>query len=182
MKYFKKELWAAANSENEAKEKHALRQWNRNLKAYVRQVEKLKPRLTKAAYRFFTKENLHDGRLLSFTTGDDIDYDLKLVALNSRNRGEPSVTMSVLNYTQDALYILKYKKLRKILFDFPTEEPLFYQEGDSIHDWGYEELTSANRHYLRHEVLFSSGATILMEFQNFSYKKVILKNSKGPVF
>jgi hypothetical protein len=59
-----------------------------------------------------------------------------------------------------------------VLFDFPSGEPLFHEEGGRIDDWGYDELTAAGKLYLRHEVLFSSGATALIEFQKFSYKRV----------
>jgi hypothetical protein len=43
-----------------------------------------------------------------------------------------------------------------------------------IDDWGYAELTSADKNYLRHEILFSSGAIILIEFRKFSHKRVWL--------
>ena len=45
---------------------------------------------------------------------------------------------------------------------------MFYSEGEGFDDIGYDELTEANHEFLRHEILFSSGASILFEFQNIS--------------
>jgi len=45
------------------------------------------------------------------------------------------------------------------------------REGDHIGDWGYDEVTAVDENYLRHEVLFSTGTTILIEFKHFSYER-----------
>jgi hypothetical protein len=66
---------------------------------------------------------------------------------------------------------LKYGSVRKVVFDYPTDVPLFHHEGGHIGDWGYDEVTAADENYLRHEVLFSSGTTILIEFTQFSFER-----------
>jgi hypothetical protein len=38
--------------------------------------------------------------------------------------------------------------------------------------WGYHELTDVGDGFLRHEVLFSSGATLLTEFRELTVTKV----------
>lgn len=79
--------------------------------------------------------------------------------------------MKVLGQDLDVLYTLKYTKVKKVVFEFPSEEPLFYDEGDHIGDWGYDELTAADDLYLRHEVLFASGTIILVEFKHFTIQQ-----------
>src|SRR4051812_3371092 len=102
MKYFTKELWAGFNADDETFEK-TRGQWDLNLRAYSRQLERLKPRLTKNASRFFTQLSLHDGRLLAFTAGDRIQFRSQDLASLSRNTGRPEVQMQILNFEQNWL-------------------------------------------------------------------------------
>jgi hypothetical protein len=70
MKYFTKDMWAGFNHKGALKDQNVHELWDRNLRQYLHQLEQLQSRLSKKAYRFFTTESLHDGRLLAFTTGD----------------------------------------------------------------------------------------------------------------
>lgn len=167
MKYFTKEIWRGNN--NWRKSDWAREQWELNSREYARQLEELKPRLTEETYRFFTSESLHDGRLLDFTAGDRIDFDVHGPDRFDFNEHNPSVRMRVFGACADALHTLRYAGVRRALFDYPTDDPLFHEEGRHIGDWGYDELTDAGGGYLRHEVLFASGTTILVEFKHFSY-------------
>ena len=171
MKYFTKELWRGYNSRSNAGEKQAHEQGELNAREYVRQLEGLKPLLTDEAYRFFTEESLHDGRLLAFAAGDGINFDAQGSDKFDINAHDPSVRVRVLGANLDVLYTLRYTEVRKVLFDYPTDDPLFHQEGEHIGDWGYDELTAAGDNYLRHEILFASGTTILIEFRQFSWER-----------
>jgi hypothetical protein len=171
MKYFTKELWLGYNSRNDAVNRNAIEQGEFNYHEYVRQLEELRPRLSENTHRFFTTENLHDGRLLAFTTGDGIDFNTHGSEKFDINARKTSVQMKVLGASLDMLFTLNYTKVKRIVFDYPTDEPLFHKEGWHIGDWGYDELTAADDKYLRHEVLFASGTTILIEFKDFSYEK-----------
>ncbi|MFL6231012.1 MAG: hypothetical protein ACJ741_19730 [Pyrinomonadaceae bacterium] len=182
MKYFTKELWEGLNTEDDALFRQADEQWECNREAYFRQLQQVKTRLSKSAARFFGSVSLHDGRLLAFVSGDHVGYRESELSSVSRNKGRPEVRMHVLDFEQRWLHSLSYAKVRKVLFDFPSDHPLFYEEGGRIADWGYDELTDAGDSYLRHEVLFSSGTTILIEFQRFSYKRTRVVGSKGTVF
>jgi hypothetical protein len=171
MKYFTKELWLGYNSRNDDVEGAALEQGERNRQEYVRQLEELRPRLSEDTYRFFTGENLHDGRLLAFIAGDGIDFDIHGPERFDISSNNTSVRMKVLGANLDILFTLKYTKVKRVVFDYPTDEPLFHREGRQIGDWGYDELTAADDKYLRHEILFASGTAILIEFKDFSYEK-----------
>ena len=171
MKYFTKELWAANNSGDVAASRRAYEQGERNTREYLHQLERLKPRLNEQTHRFFTTENLHDGRLLGFTAGDGVDYDVRGPEIFDINAHRTSARMKVLGENLDVLYTLSYAGVRRVLFDYPTDDPLFHGEGAHVGDWGYDELTAADEDYLRHEILFASGTTILIEFKDFSYEK-----------
>ena len=178
MKYFTRELWLGYNSRNDEVNKTAIEQGERNYHEYVRQLEKLRPRLSENTHRFLTTENLHDGRLLAFIAGDGIDFNIngsEKFDINARNT---SVQIKVLGANLDMLFTLKYTEVRRVIFDYPTDQPLFHNEGCHIGDWGYDELTAADDKYLRHEVLFASGTTILIEFKDFSYEKEECEGSR----
>jgi hypothetical protein len=174
MKYFTKEIWAGYNTHDDSEFQKNMGMHEGNRREYFLQLEQLKPRLSKQTYRFFTTENLHDGRLLAFTASDDLSFNIDSSKRFDRNSRRTGVLMRVLNYEQDHLYTLKYTKVKRALFDFPTEDPLFDEEPDDISDWSFDELTAADEVYLRHEVLFSSGTTIAIEFKHFSYEKLRL--------
>ena len=171
MKYFTKELWLGYNSRSDAEMQRAFELGEQNRQEYARQLEQLQPRLSKKAYRFFSVENLHDGRLLSFSVGDALSHDIHGHKKFDINVHHVSVVMKVLGANLDVLYVLKYKKARRVTFDYPSDKPLFHHDGGQIGDWGYDELTAVDQDFLKHEVLFASGTTILIEFQDFSYER-----------
>jgi hypothetical protein len=178
MKYFTKELWLGANSRNDSRYRETSDQWNANFTAYQAQLQTIQHRLDEAAYRFFIEENLHDGRVLSFTVGDAIHHETHGSALFDINLHNTTVEIKALSSQLDVQYTLRYSKLRRVQFDYPSETPLFHVEGAHIGDWGYDELTAADDDYLRHEVLFASGSTILIEFKDFSYEREPCEGSR----
>lgn len=178
MKYFTKELWSGHNSRNDVELQRTLRQWETNSHEYSQQLEELRSRVSKRTYKFFTSESLHDGRVIAFTVGDAIHHNIQSSQLFDINAHNPTVEISVLGSELDVHYTLKYKKVRRVLFDYPTYTPLFHDEGGHIGDWGYDELTAADEKYLRHEVLFKSGTIILIEFRHFSYEREACKGTR----
>jgi hypothetical protein len=59
-----------------------------------------------------------------------------------------------------------YSTTRSVLVDFPSSDPLFNRGLGGFDDLGYHELTDAGGGFLRHEVLFSSGAVLAFEFKS----------------
>ena len=178
MKYFTKELWLGGNKRSESDQRRVLEQWNTNFQEYQKQLKALQGRLTKRAYNFFTKVSLHDGRVTAFTVGDAIHHDIHGAEKFNINVHNPTVEIKVLGCQLDRQYTLSYGKVRRVLFDYPSDKPLFHREGGHIGDWGYDELTAADKEYLRHELLFASGTTILIEFQQFSYEREKCEGSR----
>ena len=180
MKYFTKELWLGSNC-NRRRESDVQRnaeQWTTNFREYQKQLTALQSRLTKRAYKFFTNVSLHDGRVTALTIGDAIHHDIRGGEKFDINVHNPGVEIKVLGSQLDVQYTLSYRKVRRVVFDYPSDKPLFHHEGGHIGDWGYDELTAADESFLRHEVLFASGTTLLIEFQRFSYEREKCEGSR----
>ena len=171
MKYFTKEMWRGWNSRDEAERQRAREQSDRNWQDYLQQLEKLQSRLGQEAYEFFKTAERHDGRLISFTVGDAIDHNIHGQTEFDINSRDTNVEIKLLSPYLNTLYTLNYSGVRKVVFDYPSDDPLFHYDGSNISDWGYDEVTAADEKFLRHEVLFSSGTTILIQFTNFSFKQ-----------
>ena len=162
MRYFKQELWLGANAP--AKARASQDRWMLNLESYRVQLKALQPRLTPGIYRFFTQTSLHDGRLVSLSVGDQVHGR----SGNSR-WSEPFAVIDAVDAYQKRHHILNYRGIRRLAFDYPSNEPLFHMTCGPIGDWGYDELTAAEDNFLRHEILFSSGTTLLIEFQEIKH-------------
>jgi hypothetical protein len=89
------------------------------------------------------------------------------------------VELSVVEWTK-IQWTLRYAGLRRIVVDFPSESPLFYYPGRGFEDWGYHELSDAGDGFLRHEILFSSGSTVLVEFRDLTLERVDRPTSFAP--
>jgi hypothetical protein len=48
-----------------------------------------------------------------------------------------------------------------------------------IDDWMADEITAVDDQILRHEVLFSSGATLLIEFEQVTIRNQIIEGREG---
>lgn len=179
MKYFTKEFIRAYNSptRSAAERKRMDRKLRRNSRAYGRQLEKLRTRLSRQAWNFFycgfARWGLHDARLLSFVAGDGLDYQANGKYPFRRNNQKLKVRIQILNYQQNLLYTFTCTGIRKAVFDFPTEDPLWVRgQVDDLHSY---ELTAVNRRFLRLEFLFVSGSTILVEFARLKFRRQRIK-------
>jgi hypothetical protein len=175
MRIITKRHWRGWNSDDQNEFDWARTSAEENFRRYADRLEKLRPRLKERNYSFF-KNGLHDARLISFCTGDGLHIDFsgeKRVSISDFYR--TSVEIRVLNGDFDAIYLLRYGKVTRSVFDFPSDDPLW---GNNVDDWGYDELSEVNEAVLRHEVLFSSGTSILIEFEKFSFKKTKYDGSR----
>jgi hypothetical protein len=177
MKYFTKELWSDLQDVDKG---HAAdEQWRAALVDYRAQLQALQPRLSALAFEFFADAAVHDGTLQHFRIGDRDSETAPVLVRRPRgdeewySRDYPVVVdLQVAEGGGPTRWHLAYRYVRRVLADFPTERPLFYDDGDGFEDWGYHELTDAGDAFLRHEVLFSSGATLLTEFREITVTKV----------
>jgi len=166
MRYFTKEMWAAAQKADAASDNHV--KWDQAVKEYRLQLEQVRPRLSAAAFAFFAEADVHDGELLDLKILDGsrpAPVTERRRPWKSEVRFPVRVELTVLDAYDKLIWKLSYSSLRRALIDFPSSSPLFYSPGDGFGDWGYHELTDAGDGFLRHEVLFATGATLLFEFQ-----------------
>jgi hypothetical protein len=139
------------------------------LNAYRAELENLRPRLSEPAFRFFRDADVHDGELLQLIITDGS----RPAPLNEPVR--PWTTpcsypvramLAVLDPKDTLIWHVSYKQVRRVAIDYPSEQPLFMQEGQGFGDWGQHELTDAGSGFLRHEILFATGASLLFEFSD----------------
>lgn len=174
MKYFKKELWLAFNSDGDYQNAHE--EWMKNLNEYAKQLESLENKLSKKNFNFFTNESLHDGKIISINIIDALAERIKQRKPYKNIHNPLTIEIQVINYEENKVYFLKYASIRKMKFDFPSESPLFWNVGSGLEDWGYDELTMIDEEYFKHEILLSSGSGMLIEFKKFTYKVKKIKN------
>jgi hypothetical protein len=175
VKYFTKQLWIDAQQPGDAG-RDVGRQYEEAFAAYARELESLRHRLTPEAFDFFRNADVHDGRLTHLRIRDfdpsaprpaACDADGTACDVNGgdhRWEGPYRVAVELAVWTRaergEIEWTLRYSGLRRILVDFPTESPLFFDPGGGFEDWGYHELSDAGDGFLRHEVLFSSGSVV----------------------
>jgi hypothetical protein len=76
------------------------------------------------------------------------------------------VELTILDAWDKYVWQVMYSSTRSVLIDFPSDDPLFNRGLGGFDDLGYHELTDAGNGFLRHEVLFSSGAILAFEFKD----------------
>jgi hypothetical protein len=165
MQYFTKALWLAFQEDHV----DASEAWDQSVAMYRAQLEGLRTKLSKNAQRFFDSISLHDGLLLSFSIGDDVEEKTDPKTWKRQTSAFLKVRLSSNN---SPIYTLKYTGVRRCVVDFPSDSPIFHGGENGFDDWGYAELSDAADGHLQHEILFASGATILIEFRRFSYKRI----------
>jgi hypothetical protein len=180
MKYFTLQLWLEAqdgrNRDNHLKYDAAFQE-------YSAQLETLRGRLSPEAYYFFADADVHDGELMEMIIVDGSrPAPLSDAARPWNNRAiqyPVRANLTILDAWDRFLWELSYKGIRRMVVDFPSEDPFQYHEGEGFGDWGYHELTAVNERFLRHEVLFRSGSTLLFEFENFEVTVTEAREKRG---
>lgn len=182
MKYFTKQLWSDLQDPGDVGVE-ASRRWDENSAAYVAELDSLRQRLAPDVFAFFRDadvHDVHDGSLVHLqirdfdrlAPRDDHPFDGETEG-NASDLGPwvgpYRVTVEMRIATSDRArgteWTLGYAHIRRILVDFPTDTPLFFSPGDGFDDWGYHELSDAGDGFLKHEVLFASGAIVIVEFR-----------------
>jgi hypothetical protein len=149
MQYFRLDLWQDINSESDAERKAADIQWDENLEKYTKRFEKLSRRLSKSVVNFYKTSSLHDYKLEDIQINHELKKYKYLVNVNI-----------VLNNGISKL-ALKYRNVKKIEMNYNDAQ---FDRG--FDDVGYEEILDVDERILSHEILFASGATILIHFEN----------------
>jgi len=170
MQYFTKQLWSGAQCSDDADNPG---NWEAAFKEYQGQLEKLRSRFAPHVFDFFAHADIHDGELIKLNVIDG-SRPAPLGKPSRRWTNQKNhpvrVDLTILDAHDKLVWELSYSSLRRVLVDFPSDEPLFYSDGDGFNDIGYQELTDCENGFYRHEILFSTGANLLFEFRNVEVK------------
>ena len=176
MKYFTPQLWTAFNG---SRRESAFKLYDRRLQSYMKQLQAVIPRLNPEARAFFREACLlHDCTLARLEVGDHIDHPDQRLSQDKINRRRASVRLTVLTEDAKDVYTLRYVDVTRVEVSFPGEKVLFpVGRYSNFGDWGYDELTVTRNGRFRHEVLFASGSTIMIEFEKFAFRKTPAKSA-----
>jgi len=178
MRYFTPQLWIAFQG---PRRNAAFKTWERRFTLYRQSLNKILPKLRPLARRFFQDALiLHDGTLTRLEVGDGIDdVERGMTRRGMVNRRKVRVRMFVFadvvrqrHITGHCWYVLEYKKVERINVNFPGNLELFPIGFErNFGDWGYDELRTSEKNLFRHEILFASGASIAIDFRDFSFRR-----------
>jgi hypothetical protein len=165
MRYFTKELWAADQIRLGGRNAG---HWRMALRSYREQLETLRPRLPSQVFAFFDRADIHDGELVHMDVADG--------SRAAPARHPVRVELAIRDVYDRLVWTLRYAGIRRVLVDFPSAKPLFHHDGEGFGDLGYHELTDGGGGFFRHEILFASGATLLVEFRDVDVRS----RARGP--
>jgi hypothetical protein len=169
MLYFTRELWLSAQKAGQLEQYE--QNWRQANDKYQAQLEALKPRLNPNAHTFFLEADVHDGELLDLVVEDGsrpAPLSEPVRPWKATIRYPIKASLTVLDGNDRFVWKLSYAFVRRLVIDFPSSDPLFYSEGEGFGDWGYHELADAGNGFLRHEILFATGAVLLFEFKDIA--------------
>jgi hypothetical protein len=180
MKYFTKEMWLGWQEQVPAGQEKAAferqnRDWRRRVTAYNRQLQRLRTRLDRETFRFFANVSTHDGTVVTVQVIEEAGVAIRKYGRRRKAPDRVEVRLEVVPFVslgfKPRAYVLRYRQVRRLVVDFPSDQPMFWAPGRGLGDWGYDELSAAGREYLWHEVLFASGSTLLIESKSVTARK-----------
>lgn len=162
MKYFTKKLWRDSPSGADAGPAAA---WNRARGAYWKQLDALRPRFAPEIFAFFERADVHEGELLHVDVVDGSRIDPPDAAAQPGDH-PVRVELALVDVYKRFLWTLRYAAVRRVVLDFPSNAPLHAPPEDGFGALGFHELTDCGGDFFRHEIVFASGATLLVEFKH----------------
>jgi hypothetical protein len=145
----------------------------RKFKAYQKQLTKLQGRISQQAWNFFAFGfggwGLHDARLLAFTAGDGLECLTDRSRRFDQTRQKAKARILFLNREQTLSYSFVCSDIRMVAFNYPIQDQRWnFGRIELLETY---ELKAANKHYLSLEFLFSSKATLLIEFGRLKFDR-----------
>lgn len=150
MKYFTDELWSKRNSSYEKDREEAKLKWNKNLQDYWDTIKLLSNRLSRKTCNIIENHSFHDFRLV------------KLELIHGKQGSLNPIEIHLVVTDQVDIWNITYKRIKKFSMNFESD----YLDRYGFDDWGYDELLIVDEDTLSHEILFASGATLLIHFKN----------------
>jgi hypothetical protein len=159
---------------------------DREFKMYRKQLANLKQRLSSKTWKYFWEgfgeAGIHDARLIALSVGDGLN------AL-PRHLGAPNkirIKADFLNQNRKYRFTFAYSDIKLFSFDFDAtlgqylidlSNKRYFHDADHylkcnhLSDVLGDELTPVDSKYLRHELVFCSGARIVVQAARISFHK-----------
>jgi hypothetical protein len=186
MRYFTPELVAKANNwveQSEAEWRSAQTQFWATADRYIWQLDGLKSRISRPAWKFFrygyAETGLHDATLLTLSVGDAPGGAPGNLPSLSPMWRKAAARVELLNYEKSLHYTFGMRGLKHFsadMFPFPDQ----WNRG-IIDDLNTYELTGAETGELEFGLLFVSGATAVFRFERLLFRRQRLKKLKTPL-
>ncbi|MBE0537421.1 MAG: hypothetical protein IH624_17295 [Phycisphaerae bacterium] len=163
MKYFTKDICSFdLNSGDPEKLRKATEKGEVNLRKYRASLNKTLSRMPKKYWSFFERNcQLADGQV----------HKILLSNVHLTTKCNNYLEIYVDDPESCGLYILKYANVRKCVFDYPSKLPIYEDGRWGYGDWFADELTLSKDDWFIHEIVFNTGATLLIEFEKFSLSR-----------
>lgn len=160
MRYFKYELWKKMNSKDQVESNNALSQWEQNDKEYYKLFERVKKKLPVEFLQvYLVNHGFHDFKIESIQVIHE-KYGIK----------QPIKVIIIITDESNKLKI-KYDEISKIQIDYMCVNDS-RADNRGFDDWGYDEFLIVDRKTISHEILFASGAKLLLHFNKISIDKL----------
>jgi hypothetical protein len=148
----------------------AERRYWETVKHYHGSLQELKPRVGRQAWNFFEngfgRWGLHDGRLISLSVGDGLDYRPDGSAPFRINHQRTSARVVFLNLEQDLLYTFELRGVNRMRSDLMCEAPK-----QCLGDLFTYEIVAVDKDLLQLGFLFASGASIVAQFTRLVFRR-----------
>ena len=172
MKYFTPELWASWGQPGYTPPPPE----SDPFVLYRRQLETLRGRLEPATFAFFADADVHDGELLDFTITDGsrpAPLGEAKRQWGSREGLPVVVVLRVLDAWDRYVWTIRYAGVRRTEAHYASDA----EWGGGFDDWGYHELSDAGDQFLRHEILFASDSSLLIEFKSVQIDRAMAREA-----
>lgn len=153
MRYFTAELWEQINSENDGVREKANQKWDKNCEEYFSRLALNKQRFSPEVYDFLSSITFHGFRIVSVTILHD----------NIGNLYPVYVEINLTNGREE--WMIKYRNVRDVQLSYNSGNSDF-SKTRGFDEWGYDELLDVDETKMSHEILFASGASLRIEFEN----------------
>lgn len=140
---------------------------------YLAQLAMLRSRLTEKTYKLLStySDPLFDSNLMAISIGDSVRKNIKYGSVWFHTEA----MIRLITFDEDAIYTLKYRAVQSAKFDLPHARWYESSQRREIGCLLSHEVVAIDELFLSHEFLFTSGATINIEFQKLDVVKQRLK-------
>ncbi len=160
------EFWCAIQKpDKEGRE--AARKWEVVSQEARHSLARLEGRLSNPAFQFFTKSSFHDGFVESIKV---VDRKTQSSSRNTRWWRLPTNVEILIRHPDTSIpWTLTYRKVAHLALETLASDPHDADRG--FFEWGYDRLSTDKQGMMRHEILFSSGTSLELSFEQLTLKK-----------